>query len=352
MTDQSDIKFFNFLVHYGKNSDKHLKELIEEALINVLSSPEHLSLVASKTIRIIKLHKIVKSKKIYLTGLFYKTAKVNWETIPDDDDNPIDEPGSKNVMPYARFILSVGDHRLLWITKRGLTKSPTQNDFIHFIKKKSLVFLRQKYRDEADEIWEENSEELIETGFKNKVEFKRRYLHEQKISYKLLQVRTVPEISSEDIYAIIDKKENIVTNAVFYPHMNNVKTKHCIDLITNADEIAKEGESEAEVVLKPISSKNGIKKSMIKRLLEITKLKRLARFKLTIKSTEAKSKPISISTNNDKNETEYSKVGTINSSPKSPEFVKLVFKEFSDVVENAEPVDDLDLFKDIPNGDA
>lgn len=328
----ADIKYFNLLVHYGVDFENNFSELLNDALVAVLGNPDNNTLQISNTIKIFDVKYFESSNQLFLTGLLYKSSLVKWESVPNEDDDPILDPGTKKVMPYARFLISIADHRLFWITKRGLTKSPSANDFCFFIKKKCLPILREKFKLDAQIEWESFKDELKEDGFKNRGHYVNTYLKENKLTSKLFEVRAVAEVSEEVISAIIDDDKYIIKSATFYPHMNNVTDDDCEELFTKADKIAKEAESEATITLKPKSNDEGIKKDTIKDILAINQQHQLLKFSFSLKNIlDKKQKPLVIS-NTRNTDVNIAKTGVVDGEVRDNEVLGSIIHKFPDIV--------------------
>lgn len=330
----TDIKYYNLLVHYGVNFKSNLNELLNEGLIDIFSKEKDLTLLSSKVMKMMQIRHFKIGSQMFLTGLLYKEGELIWESVPDDDLNPVNDPGSKQIMPYSRFILSISDHRLFWITKRGLTKSPSSHDFCYFIKRITLPILREKYSLDAEIEWESAKEELMEAGFKNKRNYISTYLREHNLLPTLMEVRVVPEVAHEKITEIIDNENYIVKSAVFYPHMNNVTDDDCEELFTAADKIAKEAGSDASVTLKPKSNDEGIKKNALKDILNINSTKNLLRFKMSLKNIRDKrQKPLTVSNiSDDESGTSIAKTAVIEGEPLQSSILSTVMSELPDMI--------------------
>lgn len=332
LVSTADIKYFNLLVHYGVDFQNNFSQLLIEALAEVLGDPDQNTLQLSNTLKIFDLHYFEHSKQMFLTGLLYKSGVVKWESVPNENDDPILDPGTKKVMPYARFLISIADHRLFWITKRGLTKSPSANDFCFFVKKKCLPILREKFKLDAQIEWEAIKDELKEDGFKSRSHYVNTYLKENKLTSKLFEVRAVAEVSEEVISTIIDDKKYIIKSATFFPHMNNVTDDDCEELFTTADKIAKEAESEATITLKPKSNEDGVKKDAIKDILAINQQHRLLKFSLSLKNIrDKKQKPLVISNAQD-TDINIAKTGVVEGEVRDNEILSSIISKFPDIV--------------------
>lgn len=328
----ADIKYFNLLVHYGVDFKNNFIQLLDEALIEVLSNQENNAVQIANTIKVFDVKYFEINGQIFITGLLFKSGEVKWESIPNENDDPIMEPGTKRVMPYARFIISLSDHRLFWITKRGLTKSPSAHDFCFFVKKKCLPILREKYKLEAEIEWEAIKEDLKLEGFKNKSHFVNTFLREHKLTGKLFEVRAVAEVSKEVVSNIIDEEKYIIKSATFFPHMNNVTDDDCEELFTKADKIAKEAESEATITLKPKSSEEGVKKSTIKDILNINQNHQLLKFSLSLKNIlDKRQKPLTISNAKD-SDINIAKTGAVDGEVRNNAILGTISEQLPDII--------------------
>lgn len=335
----SDVKYFNLLVHYGLGSQNNFIQLLDEALLDVFADESKNTFEGIHTLKIYDTRYFVLQNQFYITGLLYKEGNLKWESVPNEIGEPILEPGRQAVMPYARYIISVSDHRLFWITKRGLTKSPSAYDFCYFIKKKTLEILRAKYTLEAEAEWLGNEEEIKELGFKNKRHYVGTYLKENKLNSKLFEIRAVPEVSSEAVNNIIDDQKYIIKGASFFPHMNNVTDDDCEELFTTADKVASEAESEATITLKPKSSEEGIKKETVKQILDINQKHNLLKFSLSLKNVHDKrERPLVVSNVSDA-DTKIAKTGAVEGEPLNSDILESVKQKFPDIVGD-NPVDD------------
>lgn len=298
----ADVKYFNFLVHFGPSNQYNLTELMEQCLLSCLGDEPVVTLPTSKSQQLRNIQCIEIDGNIYITGLMYKSGSLSWESIPDPNDDPTIDPGEQAIMPYARFILSPADHRLFWITKRGLSKSPTAIDFCNFIKRITLPVLRKNYKVQAELVWKDENPDFAERhrlpkaiNLEKKI-FIKAYLESFKLTMTLMEIRVVPETSTELAMQFIEDPNFIVTNAILHPHMNNVTDEECSDLFTSADKLAKDSNGEVTVNLKADDNKVGLKKGALENLLKINENLNLLKYKLKLKNKINKNaKPLILS---------------------------------------------------------
>lgn len=339
MSEVIDIKAFNFLVHYGPQNQFNLSELVEEALLEVLRNPPRIGgrVQYLRDIEVIEI-----GHGLGITGLMYKHGEVSWKSVPNEDLDPIDDPGSKNILPYSRFILTVPGHRLLWLTERKLSKSPSAIDFCRYLKRACLPILRLKYKMLAEIDWAAAEPEIREVGFARKSEYISEFLKANNISSPGLDIRVVPEVSLEKVEEVLSRTDLLVSEARLFPHMNNVTDDDCEELFTKADKLAKSADSKAYIDLKPIDPKQGIAKKAITDVLEINDRKKLLKFELTLKKKDQKgSKPIKLSSTENETDTNIARAEMIEGDLRDATVTEEALVQFPDIADAPDVIDDL-----------
>jgi len=244
-----DIKVYNILVHYGEGLNKNLLELLDEVLLENLIAGQEIKLI-NQYMYPAEVKKISSAGKSYLTGYLFKSATLKWKTVPDDKKRHKVDPGNKKVLPYSYFILDLLDHRLFWVTERGLSSAPSAFNFASYIKKVSLPSLKQDYEGEAQAEWNSTPRNK-RTGKWPK--FLSQYLSDRNVSKNTFRVDLLPEVSSDKIKNILKKKQLIVRNATFYPKLNNITKNELKQLFTNVDEIASSMSGRNRRTVEPIT---------------------------------------------------------------------------------------------------
>lgn len=328
----ADIKSFNFLVHYGFRLSNNLTELLEEALVHVLKRPPKIYFGGTqyiKELQVLPIH-----DGYAFTGLFYKKGTLKWTSVPDEDDEPKEDPGTKHVLPYARFVLFYPSHQLLWITQRGLSKSPSAIDFCRYIRRTTHPILKERYKLIAESLWEVAEDDLREDGYAQRRYFVNEFLTQHNLTGKHFQVRVVPEISLENVLSILQRDELKLVNVKLYPYMNNVTDEDCEELFTKADKFANEAQSQGIFELKPKDSKIGVDKKPIVELLKVNDSKSLVRVDFTLKDkTDEQKRPVRLSTADGEN-TVLVRTEKTEGDIRSQETIIPAISRFPDIVQN------------------
>lgn len=291
----ADVKFYNLLVHFGPEYSYNLRELLELAFLDLGTGKEVIKLPNFGNLQMRELRYFKQDDQYYLTGLLYKTGVVAWEYIPDSNRDPQIAPGTQSVMPYSRFILSISDHRIFWITKRGLSLAPSIGDFCSFIKRVTLPYLRSLFTAQAEIEWQSELEERDDDTAVNKFA-KRKFIFEYlkifKLTSGLMEVRYVAETSKDKVKDLIFDPKYVIKNATFFPHMNNVTDEECRELFTDADSIANQANAKASLVLTPKIPKEGVLKEVVGQMLDINERLNLLKFKFSLKNKNNKDEKV------------------------------------------------------------
>lgn len=319
-----DVKIFNILVHYGDHAEKNFIELLDEVLLE--------QLLASVTAQFKKEYMYpadvsvtTLSGKKYLTGYFYKSSTLKWKTTPNENGRHKTDPGNKKVLPYAKFFIDLEEHRLFWITERGLSSSPSAYNLKSYIKKICLPILKQDAEGEAAAAWKN-----IPRGSKNETwqRYLTRFLSERNLTQKTFKIDLNPEVSNEKIKKILDHKYHSIRRAIFYPKLNNATKNHLKQLFTGVGQLASETKGQGQVKIESVEKDMGLKKEPIFNLLEVNDKDQLLSFEFTIKDTrQSDSRPFKISNTNVEGSDRIQKVETLHQEIEAPNLLKTILEK-------------------------
>lgn len=301
-----DVKVFNLLVHYGLEKEKNLIDLLEEALLEKLGEE---TVVRTKEYMYPNQVEFEKIGTIYyLKGYLFKSSTLKWKTVPGKAGRHEEDPGDKQVLPYSRFFLDIENHRLFWVTERGLTNSPTAWHFKSYIKKLSLQLLRENYKAEAERLWKAGKA----NRHQKKDKFVSEYLAERYLTRKLFSVELQPEVSSEKILEIINAKHHLVKKAVFYPRLNNASRNHVTLLFTNQAKIATDLKATSETSFVPEIPSGSLEKKELANIIEANDTEQILDFEFKIKdSRQSHSRQFTLASSGNDHESSIEKVETL-----------------------------------------
>lgn len=325
-----DIKVFNVLVHYGEGSQSNLLDLLDEVLLEELYKQ---SVVQHKEYMYpFDVDKLKYKNKDFLTGFFYKSATLKWTTTPDQEKRHKRDPGEKRVLPGARFFLDLENHRLFWITERGVSSSPNAYHFKSYVKAACLPILREIYEGYAKDAWKKRKRSKFVGTWEK---FRAQYLRERNLNYKTFKVELNPEVSAQHIVEILENKNYLLKKAIFYPRLNNATKDHYKQLFTGVGQLADQAKATGQITLDPDEKKLGLNKKPIFELLAQNEKDQLLSFEFKLKDKNSDAREFTVSNANIAGSENIQKVETIAEEIDSPSalVLKAMMQKFNDLAD-------------------
>lgn len=288
-----NVQVYNFLVHYGEDAKNNLFDLFEDGLKDLLYKGEHWGKTNVCYVQNIKY--IENKDSIFLTGYFHRSIELEWEYVPDKYYNAKRSPGSVDVMPRARFVIDLVNHRLFWITNVGRTYSPRASHFQSYVKSNMLKILRTKY----SEIGEIEYQSLLEKEGEKEPpswrEFKGEFLIKNKIRNDLMSIKLVPLVAHQSIEKYFKEDKYLITSVKFRPHISNPTNDDFADLFVDTAKFASSAQGKIDIDLKATDTKAGINKEAVKKVVDENRKKQLLDLTMNVVDSEnEKEKPIKV----------------------------------------------------------
>lgn len=284
-----DIRVFNFLVHYGPKDQKNLLDLMEECLWGLLLQGPVLEGRNSAYVENVT---PVSGRDTLISGYFYRSSLLQWDFIKKGDLAKL-APGEQEVMPRARFIIDLLNHRLFWITERGKTHKPHHLNFVAYSKKLCLSYLQTKYaKIAADEYAEEKPEK------KTRFQYIRERFLEEHVTSATFKMELVPLLETDSLKIYLEGDRYRIDKLKIVPHINNPTNEDFADLFENTGKFASKARAKAAVTLKPAVKGESLNKEVVKEVVEENETKQLLDLEMDIKDTHnEEAAPIKVSNN-------------------------------------------------------
>jgi len=249
------VEGFNLLVHYHRGKVKNLIELLSEGLLAQISNSSVHFKNGKKVSRIVGYQEFKTNSGVFISGYFHRSTSFNWEHV-EEGGIPIEDPGSVDAMPRAKFIIDVKRHRIYWITPIGQTATPAINTFITYLKNLSVKFLKNDYI-------ELYKSECLKEDCEPSARGQHNFLVENFVTLRTISMEIVPLIPKEMFDEFFTDKFRLL-ELTLKPKKSNPTADDFEELIEETEKKFDEAEGEAEIKVKAKDRKQGLVKNKVK----------------------------------------------------------------------------------------